>query len=112
MTRKTIAICKHCGEEYQTKRSNQIFCSESCRYIHNREKRKLLPKSKMCEWCGVEFVALAKQRIYCSISCQKKSNSNMAAIKRKEYLMNKNIRIARWNLEFKNIWKNNGEKNA
>jgi hypothetical protein len=57
--------CKQCGERFQQKRSDQIFCSSTCRLEYWEAK----PIAKSCKHCGATFVG-RKNAIFCSPKCR------------------------------------------
>lgn len=61
------AICKVCGKEFEKKSTNQIYCSEQCRYEQNYKPKihKLI-----CKKCSKEFESTNKAIKYCSDECK------------------------------------------
>lgn len=66
--------CKVCGNEFQKKSTNQVYCSDECRkenYKIKYESSKSIYKKK-CEKCGQIFETTSKLEKYCSDECKKK----------------------------------------
>ena len=64
------ALCEACGEEFEKKSTNQIYCSDSCR---NKQYYKASRKTYelICEKCGKIFESTNKAKKYCSDECKK-----------------------------------------
>jgi hypothetical protein len=38
---QTMKTCKNCKDDFEPTRSDQLYCSETCRYTFNNDKRKI-----------------------------------------------------------------------
>ena len=75
---KTKKVCPCCGEEFETKKSEngnsrnaQKYCSPQCRKKYASRAYEL--KDCTCRWCGKDFKA-PKRRKYCSDECRLYAN--------------------------------------
>ena len=60
-----IKICEYCGNEFETKRSIQRFCSRIC---SGKSQRK--QDIRKCEWCGGEFtICVSSPQRFCNEKC-------------------------------------------
>ena len=73
-------ICKRCGVNYETYKSNRIFCSEDC-YFKSRKEKSAKNRTAICEYCNSSFLAWtphdAKTRKYCSWKCSSESRKEL-----------------------------------
>ena len=71
-------ICKCCGEEFESKRSNALFCSPKCRTKFYRQEAAENQKQEcVCENCGKTFTATRKDVKYCCDDCRTEANRRM-----------------------------------
>ena len=67
--------CKCCGEEFESKRSNTLFCGPNCRAKYYRqEAAESRSRECICENCGTTFTATRIDVKYCSDDCKKEAN--------------------------------------
>lgn len=70
--------CKCCGEEFESARSNTLFCSPNCRAKFYRQKAAESRKRDcVCENCGKAFTTTRNDVKYCCEACQRKAHSKM-----------------------------------
>lgn len=62
-----VKECEECGTQFETTRSNQRFCCDTCR--SNWHCEKVLHNS-ICLFCGKEFSATKKFQKYCDSTHQ------------------------------------------
>lgn len=60
------AACKGCGVEFEQARSDQVFCSERCRFLWSHPT--LAPVT--CMVCTVRFKPRVRRQITCSSACK------------------------------------------
>ena len=78
--------CPHCGTDFKTNRSDQIYCSHQCtsnsRYRQRKAERT---KLKNCAICDHEFEFRYQAEKYCSDKCRKEAGriANQAYKERK-----------------------------
>lgn len=66
--------CKCCGETFESKRSNTLFCGPNCRAKHYRtEAAESRSRECICETCGTVFITTRSDRKYCSEDCRYKA---------------------------------------
>lgn len=71
-------ICKCCGEEFESKRSNTLFCSPKCRTkFYRQEAVENRKRECVCENCGKTFTATRKDVKYCCDDCRTEANRRM-----------------------------------
>lgn len=71
-------ICKCCGEEFESKRSNTLFCSPKCRTkFYRQEAAENRKRECVCENCGKTFTATRKDVKYCCDDCRANANRRM-----------------------------------
>ena len=74
--------CPWCNKVFTPSRSNQAFCSDSCRSsMRDSQSRikSIVDKQKIvCEICGAEFVPKMSSAKYCSPSCRQKAHADGA----------------------------------
>ena len=67
--------CKCCGEEFESKRSNTLFCSPNCRAkFYRQEAAESRSRECICENCGTTFTATRIDVKYCCDDCKKEAN--------------------------------------
>ena len=63
--------CKCCGEEFESKRTNTLFCGANCRAKYYRqEAAKERSRDIVCANCGKEFTTTRSDVKYCSEECR------------------------------------------
>ena len=71
-------ICKCCGEEFESKRTNTLFCGPNCRAkFYRQEAAAGRSRECVCENCGKAFTTTRNDVKYCCEACQRKAHSNM-----------------------------------
>ena len=71
-------ICKCCGEEFESKRSNTLFCSPKCRTkFYRQEAAENRKRECVCENCEKTFTATRKDVKYCCDDCRTEANRRM-----------------------------------
>ena len=67
--------CKCCGTEFESKRSNTLFCNPNCRAkFYRQEAAESRSRECVCENCGTIFTATRKDVKYCCDDCKKEAN--------------------------------------
>ncbi|MGI5899244.1 MAG: DUF4368 domain-containing protein [Christensenellales bacterium] len=70
--------CKCCGNTFESKRSNTLFCGVNCRSrFYRQEATENRSRECDCENCGKTFTATRKDVKYCCDACRKEANSKM-----------------------------------
>ena len=70
--------CKCCGEEFESKRSNTLFCGPNCRAKFYRQKAaESRNRECVCENCGITFTTTRSDTKYCSDACRTAANRRM-----------------------------------
>ncbi len=73
-------ICKNCGNAFESKHSNTLYCSPKCRAKYYRqEATENRRRECVCENCGKEFSTTRADVKYCSLDCRYESNRIMQA---------------------------------
>ena len=71
-------VCKCCGEEFESGRSNTLFCSPNCRAkFYRQEAAERRKRDCVCENCGKSFTTTRNDVKYCCEACQRKAHSKM-----------------------------------
>lgn len=66
--------CKCCGKEFESKRSNTLFCGANCRTKYYRmEAAEERSRECVCSYCGKTFIATRRDKKYCSEDCRYKA---------------------------------------
>ena len=67
--------CKCCGKEFESKRSNTLFCGPNCRAkFYRQEAAESRSRECVCENCGTTFTATRIDVKYCCDDCKKEAN--------------------------------------
>ena len=70
--------CKCCGEEFESKRSNTLFCTPNCRArFYRQEAAENRSRECVCENCGSTFITTRSDTKYCSDACRTAANRRM-----------------------------------
>ena len=70
--------CKCCGEEFESGRSNTLFCSPNCRAkFYRQEAAAGRSRECVCGNCGKAFTTTRSDVKYCCEACQRKAHSKM-----------------------------------
>ena len=70
--------CKCCGEEFESKRSNTLFCGPNCRARFYREEAAAgRTRECVCGNCGKEFTTTRTDVKYCCEACQREAHRKM-----------------------------------
>ena len=71
-------ICKCCGKEFESGRSNTLFCGSNCRAkFYRQEAAESRKRECVCGNCGKEFTTTRSDVKYCCEACQRKAHSKM-----------------------------------
>ena len=71
-------ICKCCGEEFESGRSNTLFCGPNCRAkFYRQEAAASRSRECVCGNCGKVFTTTRSDVKYCCEACQRKAHSKM-----------------------------------
>ena len=71
-------ICKCCGKEFESKRTNTMFCGPNCRTkFYRQEAVENRSRECVCENCGEAFTATRKNVKYCCDACRVEANRKM-----------------------------------
>ena len=70
--------CKCCGEGFESKRSNTLFCGPNCRAkFYRQEATESRSRECVCENCGSTFTTTRSDTKYCSDTCRTAANRRM-----------------------------------
>ena len=70
--------CKCCGEEFESKRSNTLFCTPNCRArFYRQEAAENRSRECVCENCSSTFITTRSDTKYCSDACRTAANRRM-----------------------------------
>ena len=70
--------CKCCGEEFESTRSNTLFCGPNCRAkFYRQEAAAGRRRECVCGNCGKAFTTTRSDVKYCCEACQRKAHSKM-----------------------------------
>ena len=70
--------CKCCGEEFESKRLNTLFCTPNCRArFYRQEAAENRSRECVCENCGSTFITTRSDTKYCSDACRTAANRRM-----------------------------------
>jgi len=63
-----VKVCIYCARPYHAVRSDQKFCSVSCRirYVYGKKKK---PETRTCQYCGDTYTTIKDNQKYCSTAC-------------------------------------------
>ena len=71
-------VCKCCGEEFESSRSNTLFCGSNCRAkFYRQEAATGRSRECVCGNCGKVFTTTRSDVKYCCEACQRKAHSKM-----------------------------------
>lgn len=71
-------ICKCCGKEFESKRTNALFCGPNCRTkFYRQEAAANRSRECICENCGAAFTATRKNVKYCCDACRDEAHRKM-----------------------------------
>jgi len=71
-------ICKCCGEEFESGRTNTLFCGANCRAkFYRREAAERRKRDCVCANCGKTFSTTRMDVKYCSEACKYEANRRM-----------------------------------
>mgnify|MGYP000399974517 CR=1 FL=1 len=66
-----MLTCKCCGQEFESKRTNTLFCGPNCRAkFYRQEAAESRSRACTCENCGKEFITTRSDVKYCSNDCR------------------------------------------
>lgn len=70
--------CKCCGEAFESKRSNTLFCGPNCRgRFYRQEAAADRTRECVCGNCGKAFTTARRDVKYCCEACQKDAHRKM-----------------------------------
>jgi len=70
--------CKCCGKEFESKRSNTLFCGAACRTkFYRQEAAGKRSREAVCENCGKTFTTSRSDAKYCCDGCRTEANRKM-----------------------------------
>ena len=70
--------CKCCGEEFESRRSNTVFCGPNCRArFYRQEAAADRSRECVCGNCEKAFTTTRSDVKYCCEPCQREAHSNM-----------------------------------
>lgn len=76
--------CVCCGKEFESMRSNAVYCSPACQQKYYRQKSATIRSRECsCENCGKVFTTTRNSVKYCCEDCRMEANRQM---QRKRYL--------------------------
>ncbi len=71
-------ICKCCGEEFESRRTNTLFCGPNCRAkFYRQEAAAGRTRECVCGNCGKEFTTTRRDVKYCCEACQREAHRKM-----------------------------------
>ena len=66
-----MLTCKCCGQEFESKRTNTLFCGPNCRAkFYRQEAAESRSRECTCENCGKVFITTRSDVKYCSDDCR------------------------------------------
>ena len=66
--------CKCCGKEFESKRSNTLFCGANCRAKYYRQQAAEDRRREcVCGYCGKTFIATRRDKKFCCEDCRYKA---------------------------------------
>ena len=66
--------CKCCGKEFESKRSNTLFCGANCRAKYYRQQAAEDRRWEcVCGYCGKTFIATRRDKKFCCEDCRYKA---------------------------------------
>ena len=73
--------CGQCGELYEARAKQQMYCSQDCGMLAMQERRRgLTADPRPCEYCGATFTPrLGSAGRFCSFDCKNQGQSGAAA---------------------------------
>ena len=70
--------CKCCGKEFESRRSNTLFCGPNCRAkFYRQEAAETRKRECVCENCGKTFTTTRNNAKYCCDECRTQANRKM-----------------------------------
>ena len=70
--------CKCCGKEFESRRSNTLFCGPNCRAkFYRQEAAEIRKRECVCENCGKTFTTTRNNAKYCCDECRTQANRKM-----------------------------------
>ena len=66
---KIKKICKQCGIDFSTGRSDKIFCTDICKDKYYKLRKNWT--KKLCPNCGETFSTSKSYQVYCNPNCYK-----------------------------------------
>ncbi len=70
--------CKCCGKEFESRRTNTLFCGPNCRTKFYRQEAAVnRSRECICENCGAAFTATRKNVKYCCDACRDEAHRKM-----------------------------------
>ncbi len=70
--------CKCCGEEFESRRSNTLFCGPNCRAkFYRQEAAADRSRECVCGNCGKAFTTTRNDVKYCCEACQREAHRKM-----------------------------------
>ena len=65
-------LCKNCGKEFITNKSQKVFCCYECYHTYNINRyTKKEMREIICKTCGKQFSTNHQYKKYCCIDCYK-----------------------------------------
>ncbi len=62
--------CAQCGQTFQPKRREQVYCSPQCRGKVNGKKRRVTHRPRTCVTCGTIYKPRDAESRFCSVACR------------------------------------------
>jgi len=73
LVKAKVHRCLWCGNQFITKNTQKIFCSQMCKLTKRRVNAYGVPREQICPCCKNLFIAKRSNSVYCSKQCYSKN---------------------------------------